>query len=249
MPTDDKTIRVLLVDDQRLIREGLRYLIDAEPDLCVCGEADNGEAAVEAALAAQPDVILMDIQMPNGDGLTATRRIVQALPNAKVLLLTTFDVADYVYDGIRAGAVGYLLKDVEADELMACIRAVYRGQALYRTAAAAAALARAILQKPRDAATSAAPEPPTPMPPAPISLAPESPTQAPVSQVGLDPLTDRELEVLQEMAWGLRNDQIAQKLHISEGTVKTHVHRILQKFGVEDRTQAVVLALRHGIVQ
>ncbi|WP_436664123.1 response regulator [Alicyclobacillus acidoterrestris] len=228
----------LIVDDQRLIREGLHYLIDAQPDMQVTGEADNGDAAVREALQTRPDVILMDVQMPGTDGLTATRRIIEAIPDTKILLLTTFDVVEYVYDGIRAGAVGYLLKDADAAELMDSIRAVYRGEALYRTAAAGEALARAIKNQTEIKTTVA--QAPASQPNQ--SKALDNPSAA-------DELTERELEVLQEMAWGLRNDEIARKLHISEGTVKTHVHRILQKFEVDDRTQAVVFALRRGIVQ
>lgn len=240
MPSvDPNQIRVMLVDDQRLIRDGLRYVIDAQPDMQVVGEADNGSTALDVASQNHPDVVLMDVQMPDGDGLTATRRMKEALPAVKVLLLTTFDVVEYVYDGIRAGAVGYLLKDADAIELMESIRAVYRGEALYRTAAAAEALARAVTE---------------PIPAAEHADGGAAATANPAFIGGqgetlIEDLTGRELEVLQEMAWGLRNDEIATKLHISEGTVKTHVHRILQKFGVDDRTQAVVIALRRKIVQ
>ncbi|GEO27330.1 putative transcriptional regulatory protein YxjL [Alicyclobacillus acidoterrestris] len=239
MKDDSKQrIGVLIVDDQRLIREGLHYLIDAQTDMHVTGEANNGDAAVREALQTRPDVILMDVQMPDSDGLTATRRIIEAMPDTKILLLTTFDVVEYVYDGIRAGAVGYLLKDADAAELMDSIRAVYRGEALYRTAAAGEALARAVKNQTEEK---------TPVTQPPASQPNQSKTLDTPSAA--DELTERELEVLQEMAWGLRNDEIARKLHISEGTVKTHVHRILQKFNVDDRTQAVVFALRRGIVQ
>lgn len=239
MSTVEKpTIRVMLADDQGLIRDGLRYLIDDQKDMQVIGEAENGEAAVEAALATQPDVVLMDIQMPGGDGLTATRQIVRALPGVKVLLLTTFDDSEYVYDGIRAGAIGYLLKDAETAELIDSIRAAYRGQALYRTDAAAEALSRVVQTSQDEYRMDHV----------------VSPSENKIIKAGkeaellLGELTYRELEVLQEMARGLRNDEIARNLFVTEGTVKTHVHRILQKFGVDDRTQAVILALRRGIV-
>ncbi|MCL6599240.1 MAG: response regulator transcription factor [Alicyclobacillus macrosporangiidus] len=229
-------IRVLIADDQRLIRDGLRYIIEAQPDMEVVGETDRGESAVALALKERPDVVLMDIQMPGEDGLWATGEIVRQLPQTKVLLLTTFDVPEYVYDGIRAGAVGYLLKDEDAGALMDAIRAVHRGHALYRTGAAAEVLGR-IVRSPHEEPASREGE--------------EMEHLGEHREIGdiAEPLTDRELEVLQEMAWGLRNDEIARKLCISEGTVKTHVHRILQKLGVEDRTQAVVIALRRGIVR
>jgi DNA-binding NarL/FixJ family response regulator len=229
-------IRVLIADDQRLIRDGLRYIIDAQPDMEVVGEADRGESAVSLALTERPDVVLMDIQMPGADGLWATGEIVRQLPRTKVLLLTTFDVPEYVHDGIRAGAVGYLLKDEDAGALMDAIRAVHRGHALYRTEAAADVLGRIVRGAHGD-------------PGARDGDGAERLGECGETGDMAEPLTDREREVLQEMAWGLRNDEIARKLCISEGTVKTHVHRILQKLGVEDRTQAVVIALRRGIVR
>ncbi|WP_067621447.1 response regulator [Alicyclobacillus acidiphilus] len=232
-------IQVMLVDDQRLIRDGLRYIIDTQPDMRVSGEAENGLAAFELALATKPDVILMDIQMPGGDGLTATSKILAALPDTKILLLTTFDVVDYVYDGIRAGAVGYLLKDADAMDLLDSIRAVCRGEALYRTPAASEALSKALKAAPSDAPASLRK----------TQAMEDARIEQPEDVAPFEELTGRELEVLQEMAWGLRNDEIAAKLSISEGTVKTHVHRILQKFGVDDRTQAVVFALRRGMVR
>ncbi|WDL97611.1 response regulator transcription factor [Alicyclobacillus sp. ALC3] len=235
-------IRVLIVDDQRLIRDGLHYLIDSQNDMQVVGEADTGETGIVATLEMHPDIVLMDVQMPGKGGLDATRRITAAMPGVKILLLTTFDMVEYVYDGIRAGAVGYLLKDIDAAELMDSIRAVYRGQALYRTGAAAEALARAVKEPTGGQVRMTSSSGTT-------SEEPATATDGGCEGSLVDGLTEREREVLQEMAWGRRNDEIARKLHISEGTVKTHVHRILQKFGVDDRTQAVVLALRRGMVQ
>jgi DNA-binding NarL/FixJ family response regulator len=234
-------IRVVLVDDQKMIRQGFGYVINVQPDMQVVGEAENGEEAVRVVLETRPDVVLMDVQMPVKTGIDATREIVAELPQTKVVILTTFDVHEYVFEGIRAGAVGYLLKDSDAQEMLDVVRAAQRGEAIYRTATAAQALGQMLATQTAapqpDASSSQAETIPKPHPPAASNF-----------QL-LEPLTDRERDVLQQMAYGLRNDAIAQKLSISEGTVKTHVHRILQKFGVEDRTQAVVQALRNGIVQ
>jgi DNA-binding NarL/FixJ family response regulator len=222
----DTPIRILLAEDQPIIRQGLLYIIDAQPDMTVVGEAANGDEALQAATQTAPDLVLMDIRMPNSDGIEATRRIVQALPDTKVILLTTFDIQEYVLDGIRAGAVGYLLKDAESSVLLDGIRAAHRGAVMYRSAASSQALARAI-HTTQDARFS--------------GLDPGGTL--------FEPLTDREREVLQQMALGRRNAEIADFLCVTEGTIKTHVHSILRKFGVEDRTQAVVFALRQGIVR
>jgi DNA-binding NarL/FixJ family response regulator len=234
-------IRVVLVDDQKMIRQGFGYVINVQPDMQVVGEAENGEEAVRVVLEQRPDVVLMDVQMPKKTGIEATREIVAELPQTKVVILTTFDVHEYVFEGIRAGAVGYLLKDSDAQEMLDVVRAANRGEAIYRTATAAQALGQMLAAQPAQAtpAESSAAGSPTPHP------HPLATTDFRL----LEPLTERERDVLQQMAYGLRNDAIAQKLSISEGTVKTHVHRILQKFAVEDRTQAVVQALRNGIVQ
>ncbi|QDS33873.1 response regulator [Brevibacillus brevis] len=219
-------IRVVLVDDQTMIRQGLGYVIQMQSDMEVIGEASDGVEAVELIGALAPDVVLMDVQMPNKSGIEATREIMQQHPRTKVLILTTFDNHNYVVDGIRAGAVGYMLKDADSQEMLDLIRRAHQGEALFHTVTAAKALAEA-LQGQRET--------------------PDSTTSS--QSVLLDELTDRELDVLQQIADGYRNDQIAQNLFISEGTVKTHVHRILQKMGVEDRTQAVAKALRHKIVK
>ncbi|WP_432774124.1 response regulator transcription factor [Brevibacillus gelatini] len=225
MTDQAKKIRVILVDDQNMIRQGLGYVIQMQPDMEVVGEAADGEEAVELVGKIAPDVVLMDVQMPKMSGIEATRKIMNAHPAVKVLILTTFDNHNYVVEGIRAGAVGYMLKDADSQEMLDLIRRAFQGEALFHTVTAAKALAEA-LQVQRSASDHAA---------APSAL--------------LDELTDRELDVLQQIAYGYRNDQIAQNLFISEGTVKTHVHRILQKMGVEDRTQAVAKALRLKIVK
>lgn len=219
----ESTIKVMLADDQALIRQGLKYIIDAQTDMAVVGEAADGEQAIDLAMRTDPDVVLMDIQMPKCTGIEATGRIVRALTSVKVVLLTTFDVQEYVYDGIRSGAVGYMLKDSDADELLGAIRSAFQGQAVYRTKSASQAILQAV----------------------------SPPTQVDTYQLVelLEPLTDREIDVLQQIAYGRRNTEIADILSVSEGTVKTHVHRILQKMGVEDRTQAAVIAIRQGIVR
>jgi DNA-binding NarL/FixJ family response regulator len=218
-------IRIVLAEDQSIIRQGLRYIIDAQPDMTVVDEAADGDQALQTAIQAAPDLVLMDIRMPGRNGIEATRAILAALPDTKVVLLTTFDIQEYVFDGIRAGAVGYLLKDAETKVLLEGIRAASQGAVMYRSAASGKALAQAMQAGATNAASG--------------------------DQVHalLEPLTEREQEVLQQMAFGRRNPEIADILCVSEGTVKTHVHRILQKFGVEDRTQAVVMAIRQHIVK
>lgn len=223
---DEKNkIRIVLADDQPIVRQGLKYIIDSQADMEVVGEAADGKTTIEMTKNTNPDVVLMDIQMPNGTGIEATYNILDSMPYIKVVLLTTFDVQDYVFDGIRAGAVGYLLKDTDTKELLDGIRWVNQGQAIYRTAMASKALAKAISEgkntEQKDTKTSDLPE----------------------------PLTERETDVLQQMAYGRRNSEIADILHISQGTVKSHVHRIFQKLGVEDRTQAVVFSIRNGLVE
>ncbi|MGN7470392.1 response regulator [Brevibacillus sp. SAFN-007a] len=225
MTDQAKKLRVVLVDDQTMIRQGLGYVIQMQPDMEVVGEASDGEEAVELVGKIAPDVVLMDVQMPKKSGIEATREIMSRHPAVKVLILTTFDNHNYVVEGIRAGAVGYMLKDADSQEMLDLIRRASQGEALFHTVTAAKALAEA-LQVQRSLTDHSS---------APPAL--------------LDELTDRELDVLQQIAYGYRNDQIAQNLFISEGTVKTHVHRILQKMGVEDRTQAVAKALRLNIVK
>jgi DNA-binding NarL/FixJ family response regulator len=216
------SIRVLLVDDQALIRTGFRMILGAEPDLEVVGECTTGAHAVDSASRLAPDVILMDIRMPEMDGIEATRRITAAGGEhpAKVLMLTTFDLDEYVYDALRAGASGFLLKDVPADQLVEGIRLVASGEALLAPSAT-----RRLIQE--FARTSPARREPPP---------------------ALAELTPRELEVFRLIARGRSNAEIAGELFVGETTVKTHVTRILMKLGVRDRVQAVVLAYETGVV-
>jgi len=218
-------IRIVLAEDSSIIRQGLRYIIDAQPDMKVVGEAADGEEALRTTIQITPDLVLMDIRMPKRNGIEATRAILEALPETRVILLTTFDIQEYVFDGIRAGAVGYVLKDAETRVLLEGIRAAYQGAVIYRSATSSKAMAQA------------------------MHVGKESAPLSNQAYALLEPLTEREQEVLQQMAFGRRNAEIATILCISEGTIKTHVHRILQKFGVEDRTQAVVMAIRQRIVQ
>jgi len=208
------SLRVLLVDDEELVRTGLRMILGVEPDLEVVGEAADGRQAVAAVAELDPDVVLLDLRMPVLDGIGATRSLVAAGARARILVLTTFDSDRNVVDALQAGATGFLLKDAPADQLVAAIRAAATGDAVL-----APALARRLADE----------------------LA-RRPT--PQGLDGMDQLTDRERDVLAQMAEGLSNAEIAQRLFITEGTVKTHVARILHKLGVRDRLQAVVLAYR-----
>ena len=221
------TIRVLVVDDEELVRTGLRLILDAEPDLTVVGTAVDGVHAVAEARRLLPDVVLMDIRMPGMDGLAATRQIVggaDALP-CRVVILTTFDVDEHVYEALRAGASGFLLKDVPAAQLVHAIRVVAAGEAL---------LAPSVTRRLIAAFTAT--------PPAAASA------QAATRPAGLDDLTARELDVLVLLAEGLSNAEIGARLFVGEATVKTHVARILTKLGVRDRVQAVIAAFRAGLV-
>lgn len=218
-------IRIILAEDQEIVRQGLRYIINSQPDMAVIGEAANEDDAIRVTLSLVADVVLMDIRMPGRTGIEATRAILKAHPATKIILLTTFDIQEYVYDGIRAGAVGYLLKDAETKMLLDGIRAAYQGAVIYRSISSGKVMSEIVDNR--------------------KEIAPASEQIHPL----LEPLTERELDVLQQMAFGRRNSEIASLLSISEGTVKTHIHRILQKFQVEDRTQAVVLAIRQRIVR
>ena len=217
-------VRVLLVDDQALIRAGFRMILEGEEDIEVVGECANGEQALDSAQRLKPHVVLMDIRMPEMDGIEATRRIAELAEGseepARVLMLTTFDLDEYVYDALRAGASGFLLKDVPADQLVAGIRLVAAGEALL----APSVTRRLISEFSRTAPAGEAP--------------PES----------LDELTPREVEVLKLIARGLSNAEIADELVVSNTTVKTHVARILQKLGLRDRVQAVVRAYETGLI-
>ncbi len=216
-------IRVLLADDQVLLREGLRMILENADDMDVVGEAGDGEQAAALAVALAPDVVLMDIRMPDVDGVEATRLIRQAAPDGpKVLVLTTFDLDEYVYAALRAGACGFLLKDTLAPDLLSAIRAVARGDAMV-----APAVTRRLIERHIGADGDPLPR----------------------SDGELETLTGREREVLVLVARGLSNTEIAARLFLTEGTVKGHVSRILAKLGLRDRVQAVVLAYECGLVR
>jgi DNA-binding NarL/FixJ family response regulator len=211
------TIKVLIADDQALVRTGFRKILESEPNLEVVGEAGDGGEAVEAALLLRPDVVLMDIRMPRLDGLEATRRLAG---KTRVLVLTTFDLNEYVYEALRAGASGFLLKDAPADQLVTALRVVAAGEALL-----APSITRRLIEE----------------------FARRPPSNARPAE--LDALSPRELEVLRLVARGLSNAEIASELYVSDATVKTHVSRILQKLNLRDRVQAVVLAYESGLLQ
>lgn len=214
-------IRVYIVDDQPIIRDGLQYMIGQQQDMTVVGRAGTGREALDGLRRTAPDVLLLDIRLPDMSGLEVAREAARWSAAPRILLLTTFDVEEYVLEALRAGAMGYVLKDLPTAELLATVRAVHRGEAMYRTQSASWALAQAVTKT------------------APVEPMPE----------GQELLTDREREVLQRMAAGERNAEIARALFVSEGTIKTHVHSILQKLNADDRTQAVVWAFRHGLVR
>lgn len=215
------TIRLLLVDDQRLLRDGLRTLLDLEPDLHVVGEAGNGQEALDAYAALRPDVVLMDVRMPLLDGVEATRRLRSQWPDARVIILTTFDDDEYVFEGLRAGALGYLLKDVSVEELADSIRTVMAGGVLIEPSVARKVVAEF----------------------ARLAAAPARP-----AAVLEEPLSEREQEILQLLAQGMTNREIAQQLFLAEGTVKNYVTNILGKIGARDRTQAALRAHELGIL-
>jgi len=212
-------IRVLVADDQALVRTGFRMIISAEPDLEVVGDVADGEAAVSTAARERPDVILMDVRMPTLDGIAATKRIVEQRRDARVLILSTYDLDEYVYEALRAGASGFLLKDAPPEQLVEAIRVVARGDALL-----APRITRRLIEE----------------------FARRTPPRAPAG--ALDELTEREREVLRLIARGMSNAEIAAALVVSETTVKTHVARILDKLDVRDRVQAVVAAYESGLV-
>jgi DNA-binding NarL/FixJ family response regulator len=212
---------VLIADDQALVRVGLRKILESEPDTSVVGEAGDGEDAVSGAQRLRPDVVLMDIRMPVLDGIEATRRIVRAQPGARILILTTFGLDGYVYDALRAGASGFMLKDAPAEEIVAAVRIVANGEALL-----APAVTRAVIEE----------------------FARQQPSAGPTPPPAVAELTPREREVLDLLARGLSNPEICGKLVISEATAKTHVAHILQKLGLRDRVQAVIYAYESGLV-
>jgi DNA-binding NarL/FixJ family response regulator len=211
----------MLADDQAMVRSGLRLLLEAEPDIEVVGEAGDGAAAIEEARWRRPDVVLMDVQMPGVDGLEATRRIVSAGPAPRVLILTTFDLDEYLFEALRAGASGFLLKHAPADELVAAVRTVAAGDALL----APAVTGRVIAAFARRG------------------------TPAPEAARRLDRLSEREREVLVLVARGLSNAEIADALVVGESTVKTHLSSVFAKLGLRDRVAAVVFAYESGLVE
>jgi DNA-binding NarL/FixJ family response regulator len=215
------TLGVLIADDQALMRAGFRMILEAEPDLEVVGEAANGHEAVAEAGRLRPDVVLMDVRMPEMDGIEATRRLLNGNDDTKVVMLTTFDMDEYVYEAFRAGASGFLVKDVPPEQLVAGIRSVASGDSLL-----APSVTRRLIQEYVQRPPGAVRQPP-----------PE-----------LARLTVRELEVLRMMARGLSNPEIAAEFFVSETTVKTHVAHVLAKLGVRDRVQAVVFAYESGVV-
>jgi DNA-binding NarL/FixJ family response regulator len=213
------SIRVLIVDDQALVRTGFRVIVDAEPDLEVVGEAADGRDAVAAAHALRPDVVLMDIRMPAVDGIEATRLLAHEARRPRILILTTFDLDEYVYEALRAGASGFLLKDAGADELLHAVRVIAAGDALLSPSITRRLIADFAGRPPRSERPAALAE-----------------------------LTPRELEVLRLVARGYSNTEIAATLVIGEATVKTHVARSFAKLDLHDRAQAVVLAYESGLV-
>lgn len=211
-------IRVLLVDDQQLIRLGFRMVLEEEPDIAVVGEAADGVEAVRETARLHPDVVLMDVRMPNLDGIGATERIVAVSPDARILILTTFDLDEYAFAALQAGASGFLLKDAHRAELVGAVRAVHRGDA-----ALAPRVTRRMIEL--------------------LGTVPAKPDPGELSE-----LTEREYEVFAAIGAGLTNAEVAHALHLSESTVKTHVGRVLFKLGARDRVHAVILAHRHGLV-
>lgn len=216
---------VLLCDDQALVRVGLRKILEAEDDIEVVGEAEDGEDAVAEARRLRPDVVLMDIRMPVLDGIEATRRIARSQPASRVVVLTTFGLDGYVYDALRVGASGFMLKDAPPEELVAAVRIVANGDALL-----APAVTRSVIEE----------------------FARRAPSEAPAERsvpAEVEELTPREREVLELLARGLSNPEICGRLVVSEATTKTHVARILQKLGLRDRIQAVIYAYESGLVE
>jgi DNA-binding NarL/FixJ family response regulator len=211
-------VRVLVVDDQRLIRDSIASLLDVQPGITVVGTAGDGREAVDQAVALEPDVVLMDVRMPTMDGIDALSALRRRVPACRVVMLTTFDDEEYVVRALRAGATGYLLKDLPARELADAVRLTHAGVMQFDPAAAAR-LASALDRAP-----------------------------GPVSQPGHHALTTREVEVLRLVATGATNREIAERLYVSEGTVKNHISRVLSRLGLRDRTQAALYARDHGLV-
>jgi DNA-binding NarL/FixJ family response regulator len=210
-------MKILLCDDQAVIRDGLEMLLNLEKDFQVVGAAQDGAEAVELAAQKQPDLILMDLKMPIMNGIEATREIHAKFPNIKILVLTTYDDDEWVFDAIRAGASGYLLKDTPRQKIVEAIRGTVEGKS-FVDPAVAGKLLNQVASK-----------------------------QTQPTSILTDKLTERELDVLRLIAKGINNSEIANQLHLSEGTVRNHVSAILEKLGVSDRTQAAVIAIQHGL--
>jgi DNA-binding NarL/FixJ family response regulator len=214
------TVRVLIADDQRLVRAGFRLILDSQPDIDVVGEAVDGAAAVSLAAQLEPDVILMDIRMPGLDGIAATRQLTESASRSKIIILTTYELDEYLFDALQAGASGFLLKDVVPEELIRGVRIVADGGAL---------LAPSVTQTL-------------------IATFAGRPRRAPGADISLSALTPREVEILTLVGTGLTNAQIAASVFITENTVKTHVSRIFDKLGIHERVQAVIIAYDTGLV-
>jgi len=214
-------ITILLVDDQPLFREGLRTLLSVQPDLKVVGEAGDGEEAIKLCRTLKPAVVLMDLQMPVLDGVEATRRLHHEQPDSRVIVLTTFDDDEMVFDGLRAGALGYLLKDAPSEKLAEAIRAAARGESFLQPSIAAKVVAE---------------------------FARLTTKRSPPAQTLIEPLSDREQEILALIATGATNREIGNQLFLAEGTVKNHVTNVLGKLGVRDRTQAALKAREMGLI-
>jgi len=220
-PTATTDIRLLIVDDQALVRMGFRMLLDAEPGIAVVGEAASGEQALALVTELRPDVVLMDVRMPGLDGIATTRRLLEISPQSRVIILTTFDLDEYAFGGLRAGASGFLVKDTRPEELLSAVRAVAGGEA---------AISGRVTRRMLELFGGKLPA---------TDVTPDSSTGA---------LTPRELEILVAIGEGLSNSEIAERFFVAESTVKTHVGRVLQKLDLRDRVQAVIFAYERGIV-
>ena len=219
-----RTLRIALVDDQDLVRSGFRMILDAQKDMCVVGQASDGVGVLPMVKATQPDIVLMDIRMPTLDGISATHAVLGSHPDLKVLILTTFDLDDYLVAAMRAGASGFLLKDSTAPELLAGIRAVARGDSVVAPSAT-----RRLLKQ---------------------WFAPTGPVEAPGAHSGsIEALSDREREILTLIGRAMSNNEIAQHLDLAESTIKSHINRILHKLELRDRAQLIVLAYESGLVR
>ncbi len=226
-----RPIRVLIADDQDIIRQGLQIIVDQQDDMTALPPVADGMSALQAARALRPDVVLMDIKMPVMDGIEATRAITRELPATQVIILTTYDTDDLVFDGVRAGAQGYLLKDAGSAAILEAIRAVQRGESQLDPQ-----IARKMMDEFRRVSTAQSQQPETPRP-----VSGNSPA--------LEALTERETDILTLLAQGLSGRDIAQNLHITEGTLRNHISNILGKLHVNDRAQAIVAAAKRGIIR